>query len=264
MDRVTKRTHQRSLSSLFLVHALVGSLVGCGLGLSPRDPEVVDVATEPKDQPPVPSAGPSRDIVGVDQSGLTAQQRQDIWDIAQQAFAPCEDQAVSLVQCVEEGRACATCKPALEFLTGEIKDGAARANARTALKLRFDREVVVDVEVGSSPTKGPANAPITIVAFSDFECPGCKAVIPVLEELQAKRPQEVRLVHKFFPLRQHTRARYAALAAWAAQQQGKYWEMEKLIFENQKELSDADLERYAASLSLDMVKWRAEDRKSVV
>lgn len=208
--------------------------------------------------PVVPAAGPARDITGVDQTSLTQQQRQDVWDVAQQTYAPCENEAVSLVQCVEEQRSCATCRPALDFLIDEIKGGSARANARAAVKLRFDPELVVDLEIGTSPTKGPASAPITIVVFSDFECPGCKAVVPVLEALQAKQPQDIRLVHKFFPLKQHVRARYAALAAWAAQQQGKYWEMEKLIFENQKTLQDEDLARFAEQLGLDMVKWRAD------
>ena len=244
-------TTHRSLGT-----ALLCTLIGCGLGLSPRA-QVLDQA-EPKTLPVVPSAGPARPIVGVDQSSLTEEQRQDVWDIAQQTYAPCENEAVSLVQCVEEQRACSTCRPALDFLVSEIEGGSARANARTAVKLRFDPEVVVDVEVGSSPTKGPASAPITIVAFSDFECPGCKAVIPMLEAVQAKHPQDIRLVHKFFPLGQHVRARYAALAAYAAQQQGKYWEMEKLIFENQKALSDEDLARYAEQLGLDMVRWRAD------
>jgi protein-disulfide isomerase len=243
-----------------LVAATVSlALFGCGLGLSPRA-EVVEQASSSakpaKDD--IPSAGPPRALPGIDQEKLDESERQAVWDIAQQSYAPCTNEAVSLVQCIEEQRSCATCKPALEFLVEKVDSGSARANARAALKQRFDPSSVVEVPAGTSPALGPQTAPITIVVFSDFECPACKAVTPLLEELQHKFPQDVRLVHKYFPLSKHLRARYAARAAFAAHKQGRYWEMEKLIFENQGALSDQDLERYAAQAGLDLARYRTD------
>jgi protein-disulfide isomerase len=206
----------------------------------------------------VPAGGRPRPLAGVDQSKLDEQQRQDVWDVAQQAFAPCPEEAVSLVQCVEDARPCASCKPALQFLVGRVGGGAARANARAALKQRFDPTLVAEVPAGSSPSLGPADAPVTVVVFSDFECPACRAAVPFLQEMQEKHSGYVRIVHKFFPLTRHLRARYAARAAYAAQQQGRYWEMEKLIFENQEDLSDATLERLAKEVGLDVDRWRRD------
>jgi protein-disulfide isomerase len=206
----------------------------------------------------VPSGGRPRPLAGVDQSKLDDQQRQDVWDVAQQSFAPCPEEAVSLVQCVEDARPCASCKPALQFLVGRVENGSARANARAALKQRFDPTLVSEVPAGSSPTLGPSDAPVTIVVFSDFECPACRAALPFLQEMQEKHSAFVRIVHKFFPLTRHLRARYAARAAYAAQQQGRYWEMEKLIFENQADLSDATLERLAKEVGLDLERWRKD------
>ena len=246
-------------STTLLLATVSLGLLGCGLGLSPRAEVVETAASSPKPaKDDIPSAGPPRPLPGINQEELDENERQAVWDIAQQSYAPCTNEAVSLVQCVEEQRSCSTCKPALEFLVEKVDSGSARANARAALKLRFDPSVVVELPVGNSPVMGPQNAPITIVVFSDFECPACKAVTPLLEELQRKFPEDVRLVHKYFPLSKHLRARYAARAAYAAQKQGRYWEMEKLIFDNQGALSDQDLERYAAQVGLDIPRYRTD------
>jgi protein-disulfide isomerase len=247
-------TRSRALGLLFLAS------FGCSVGLSPRTPPE-PTAKGAAGSSSVPPGGQPRPLAGIDQSKLDERQRQAVWDVAQQAFAPCPEEAVSLAQCVEDSRPCASCKPALQFLVGRVGSGAAPANARAALKQRFDPTLVAEVPSGSSPTLGPADAPVTVVVFSDFECPACRAALPFLQEMQEKHSAYVRIVHKFFPLTRHLRARYAARAAYAAQQQGRYWEMEKLIFENQEDLSDATLERLAKEVGLDLDRWR-EDKDS--
>ena len=79
------------------------------------------------------------------------------------------------------------------------------------------------VAVGDAPARGPANAPVTIVMFSDFECPFCERGHRTLEALQRKYADEVRIVYKAYPLDMHSNALLAAMAARTAQEQGKFW-----------------------------------------
>lgn len=104
--------------------------------------------------------------------------------------------------------------------------------------------------------KGPANAPVTILEFSDFECPYCKMASGVVKEVLAAYPDKVKLVYRHFPLRdKHPDAQYAAEAAECAGDQGKFWEISDVIFANQEKLSAADIDKYAKDLSLDMGKF---------
>ena len=106
--------------------------------------------------------------------------------------------------------------------------------------------------------RGPASAPITIVEFSDFECPFCGREAPVLEALQQRYPNDIRLIFKHNPLPIHSHARLAHEAAIAAAFQGKFWEMQDLLFRNQGHLSLLDLVRYATLLKLDSASFRRQ------
>jgi diadenylate cyclase len=108
-------------------------------------------------------------------------------------------------------------------------------------------------------TRGPEEAPVTLVKYGDYECPYCGELHPVLEELQERAGERVRLVFRHFPLDSvHPRARRAALAAEAAASQGRFWEMHDLLYDNQGELGDEDLRRYAAELGLDLRRFEED------
>jgi protein-disulfide isomerase len=113
------------------------------------------------------------------------------------------------------------------------------------------------VEVGKAPAKGPANAPVTIVAFSDFECPFCSRVLPALKQIEEQYKDKVRIAFKHQPLPFHANAKPAAAASMAAHEQGKFWEYHDKLFANQRALDRASLERYAEELKLDMGKFKA-------
>jgi len=113
------------------------------------------------------------------------------------------------------------------------------------------------VPIGLSPQRGPADAWVTVVEFSDFECPFCGREAPVLSQLLSAYPADVRLVYKHFPLSQHPDAVPAAVAAECAGDQGKFWEMHDLLFAHQDALSDQDLARYAGQLGVVMDTWQA-------
>jgi protein-disulfide isomerase len=106
------------------------------------------------------------------------------------------------------------------------------------------------------PQKGPRNAPVTVVVFSDFQCPFCTRVEPTLTQLQKSYPNDVRVVWKNYPLAMHPQAMPAALAAEAAREQGKFWEMHDLMFQNQGQLAPAQFEAWAKQLGLDLKKFQ--------
>ena len=113
------------------------------------------------------------------------------------------------------------------------------------------------VEIGSAPTRGPKNAPIKVVLFSDFQCPFCGRVEPSITELEKAYPGKVSVTWKNFPLSFHNNAKPAAEAALAANEQGKFWQMHDILFKNQQALSAADLEKYAQEIGLNLPKFKA-------
>ena len=116
---------------------------------------------------------------------------------------------------------------------------------------------VFNIAIDDRPWKGGANAPVTIVEFTDYECPSCGATQPVLDEVVKEFGENVKLVVRNFPLGQHTHAFKAAEASEAAREQGKYWEYASLLFSNQKALEIDKLKEYASRLGLDRAKFDA-------
>ncbi len=110
---------------------------------------------------------------------------------------------------------------------------------------------------------GPDNAPVTVVEFSDFQCPYCSRGADALNAVKKKYPNDVRIVFRQFPLSFHKDAHLAGQAAAAAGEQGKFWQYHDLLFKNQKALSRADLEKYAKETGLNMAKFnKALDEKT--
>ncbi len=102
------------------------------------------------------------------------------------------------------------------------------------------------------PSKGPADAPITLVEFSDFECPFCVRVLPTLEQVQATYGDQVRIVYRQFPLNAiHPNAQLSAEASLCADAQGKFWEMHDAIFEARGKADADGLKSMAGDLGLD-------------
>jgi protein-disulfide isomerase len=109
----------------------------------------------------------------------------------------------------------------------------------------------VRVEVAATgPAKGPASAPVTIVEFSDFQCPFCSRLTPTIAEVEKKYGDKVRIVFRQFPLSFHEHAEKAAEASLCALDQGKFWEMHDAMFANQSALEVAQLKAKAAELGM--------------
>jgi protein-disulfide isomerase len=107
------------------------------------------------------------------------------------------------------------------------------------------------------PSKGNEKAAVTLVEFTDYQCPSCAKAQPALERLVAEYGDRVRLVVRDYPLSQHKEAQKAAEAAEAAREQGKYWEYTALLFQNQSALQTDKLKEYATRLGLDRAKFDA-------
>jgi protein-disulfide isomerase len=120
-----------------------------------------------------------------------------------------------------------------------------------------DEKKVHSVPVGAAPTKGPPNAPVTIVVFSDFECPFCGRINPTIEQAMKEYGGKVRVAFKHYPLPFHPNAPLASEASMAANEQGKFWPYHDKLFANRSALKRDDLERYAQELGLDMGRFKA-------
>jgi protein-disulfide isomerase len=189
---------------------------------------------------------------------MTARERHQWSALVSELYAPCPSVPVSIATCLQEKRSCGSCAKAAKWIAQAVRDGASPELVKRAYKERFDPSSAKTLPLDGSPTHGPDDAPVTIVEFADFECPHCRMEVPILEAVLAAHPGKVRVVYKFVSLPMHVHADAASRAAYAAGQQGKFWEMERMLFERQEHLEDADLERYARVLKLDIPKWKAD------
>lgn len=116
---------------------------------------------------------------------------------------------------------------------------------------------IVEIDTTDAPSKGPEDAPIIIVEYSDFQCPFCGKAVPTVQQILREYPDQVRWVFKHYPLPIHPDAPLAHEAAHAAGEQGKFWEMHDMIFANQRAIKRADLVGYAQRLGLNLQVFEA-------
>ena len=109
----------------------------------------------------------------------------------------------------------------------------------------------VAIDTAGEPSRGPAGAPVTIVEFSDFECPSCAKLEPILDKIREHYGDKVRIVFKQFPLNIHPHARKAAEASLCAQAQGKFWPFHDAVFADQEALETEDLQAKAEKAGVD-------------
>jgi protein-disulfide isomerase len=118
---------------------------------------------------------------------------------------------------------------------------------------QWTAELTLPVSDDRDHIQGPADAPMTLVEYGDYECPYCGAAYPIIKDLQSQLGDRLRFVFRSFPITtSHPHAERAAEAAEAAASQGRFWEMHDHLYENQRHLEDADLHRYAEELGLDV------------
>lgn len=132
-----------------------------------------------------------------------------------------------------------------------------RTGAQIRLMFTEPEPLIEKISTDDDPSRGAADAPVTVIEFTDFQCPACRAIHPVLDDLLKTYSNRVRFVVRDYPLDQHPQARKAAEAAAAANAQGKFFEYVAVLFKNQEALDVASLKKYAVDLGLDQTRFNA-------
>jgi len=134
-----------------------------------------------------------------------------------------------------------------------------RASAKFQMLLKEPEPRVMNVTAANGASRGDANAAVTIIEFTDFQCSACGAMYPVIEDVLKSYGNRVHFVIRNFPLTQlHANAFKAARAAQAAKAQGKFWEYIDFLFKNQSALDPDSLKKYATQVGLDRKRFDAE------
>ena len=202
-------------------------------------------------------------LPAVDLSGLTpAQQAKALRALRTEGCScGCE---MKVAECRMKDPGCSFSRGLASVTVDAIKKGkseaAAIAEANTSKYAHLPEHKLLDdpvtIPTANSPMTGPANAPVTLVEFSDFQCPYCYKAVAELNAILKAYPTQVKLVFKQFPLvDSHPQAAISAAAALAANQQGKFWEMHDLMFANHGKLSRQGILQWAAGLGLDMKRF---------
>jgi protein-disulfide isomerase len=226
--------------------AFAAALLACALSAAAN-------AADPPARPP-----PEEALPGVDLENLSPPQRAVLADLAASEFCYCGCPH-TVATCLKEHGGC---KHARRMMRLASRYAAINANKQQIAEVldayyaSFDRRVKLDTS-GFGPPLGDAAAPVTLVEFSDFGCPFCGRLRPVLEKLVADHPGRVKLFYKPFPLQSHPGAHEAAQAAEWAREHGIFWPMHDLLYERAGSFSPEALAGYARQLGGDPDSLRA-------
>jgi len=202
-------------------------------------------------------------LPGVDFSGLTAAQKQTVLKLIRDQDCSCQC-GMKVAECRLQDSNCYYSKSLANLAIEGIKSGKSAAEIKKSLaegpsytrpKLLEDP---VSVPTAGAPVKGPADAKITLIEFSDFECPFCSEAFEQVHAIMAAYPGKIRLIYKQFPLPMHPHAAIAAKASLAAQEQGKFWEMHDELFSHSKRITRENIMAWAKMIGLNMDKFTAD------
>ncbi len=202
---------------------------------------------------PAAGNGVDLELVGVDTSDLTSTERRLWANEVSTLDAPCPEVAATVAACVRENRTCAACGHAANLIRDQVRMGKTAAQIRQAYRARFSPTGIENVELGDSPSQGDPKARVVIVEWADFECSHCGEASAMLHRLVQKYPHDVRLVFKHFPISAHPHADFAARAAVAAHEQGKFWKFHESLFAHQAVgLDESRIRQLAREAGVDM------------
>ena len=180
-------------------------------------------------------------------------------ELARDQRCPCPGVDGSLAECAQRGGGGCIRAP---FAVRSIIRGLLRKEKPQAihslLMERFGPREPETIDIKGAPCRGSATAPVTMVVFSDFQCPYCGLAVRAVRVVEKEAGEKLRVCFKHWPLKRHPRARPAAMAAVAAQRQGKFWPMHDKLFSNAKELERPHLQTHAMDLGLDMKRFEQD------
>ena len=191
---------------------------------------------------------------------LSSADRKTFVSIAKKELCPCPDAAESLHACLQQKETqCETATRAAMAINRGLSQGLSESDILDKLATFVDKATTnYEFNLETSPRKGPADAPVTVVEFADFQCPHCKRASQMMTKLHEELGDDVVIYFKHFPLTPGSMAEVAARAAAAARRQGKFWPMQELLFENQKTLSRDKIMGFARRIGLNFGKFKQD------
>ena len=271
----------RSLQILLLLgFALSLSAASCGDDNQKKDgvsdktaaadaPKTDDVKAD--GEKPAAAAAPGEEIApdtypGFNLEVLNAQERSKFVAMARAELCPCPESTQSMHDCLrKEETQCEIVKTAAIYIASGIKEGKTQTVILDEVAKYIEAvNKTHDFKLADTPVKGNPEADVKLVEFADFQCPHCRMVVPIMDEVSKKYGDKIAFYYKHFPLPSHPQAMLAAQASEAAHRQGKFWPMHAMIFENQESLSKAKLRSFAQELGLNMDKFNKDFESSEV
>jgi len=204
-------------------------------------------------------------LPGVDFAGLTPAGKQKVLH-AMRAYDCSCGCGMKVAECRVKDPGCAFSRGLSATLVDSIRKGKSETLAVADAKAskyghRAEPKLLDDpvaIPTLGAPVTGAANARVTLVEFSDFQCPYCWKAVEKINAVLKQYPNDVRLIFKQFPLDSHSQAQISAQAALAAQQQGKFWQLHDKMFANHSGLSRKAIVEWAGGLGLDMKRFMAD------
>ncbi|HEX6898014.1 MAG TPA: DsbA family protein, partial [Bryobacteraceae bacterium] len=199
----------------------------------------------------------------VDLSGLTTVQKKAVMKLLHEQDCSCQC-GLKTADCILQDPDCSYSRVLAGIAIKGVKDGKTLIEISKLMDVspKAHRPKLLEdpvvIQTAGAPALGPADARITLVEFSDFECPYCALAMKQVKALMAAYPKDIRLFYKQFPLSMHPHAQLAAEAALAANEQGKFWEMHDLLFGNFRKLSRENMLAWAGQIGLDVNKFKAD------
>jgi 2-hydroxychromene-2-carboxylate isomerase len=228
--------------------------MGCTKGSSPKRPTPAS-STPAAAKPSTPDRPPQGDssLAGIELGKLDPAERKVFDQVVAREASAC-GKGHSLLHSVTQDRACRRSFYAARYVARLADVGASEAEIGEKLAQRFREPPVEYIDVSRAPSKGAASASVKVVEFADYQCAHCQEAQALMGPLLAKYPKDVILYFKHFPLTSHN-ALNAAMAAAAAQKQGKFWPFAEQVWQRWDRLTPAVLEEIAKGMDLDFPRW---------
>lgn len=204
-------------------------------------------------------------LAAVDFTSLTPAQKQTALNVLRESECTCQCQ-MKVAECRVKDPGCSDSRDLASIAVREVKAGKAPAEIK---KLLADSELAkkrreslfgepVKLNTDGAPSRGPAQARLTLVVFSDFQCPYCKTAARHVDELAKAFPNDLRIIFKQFPLESHSDAALAGEASLAAHAQGKFWPLHDRIFRHAGRITRPQLAAWAMETGLDLARFNRD------
>jgi protein-disulfide isomerase len=201
-------------------------------------------------------------LPGVDLNALSAAKKQTALTAMRSESCTCGC-SMKVAECRVKDPSCGVSRKLAKAAVAESAAGKNVEAIRADLKrIGSEPPALLDdpvkISIAGAPVLGPENARVTLVEYSDFQCPYCSQVVPKVKQVLNAYPKDVRLIFKQFPLEDHSQAEFGAEAALAAQAQGKFWQMHDLLYAGFPHLDRQRVFGYAQKIGLDMKRFTAD------